>query len=382
MDRISAPNVVLGAGIIGSMAAYHLALAGEPVLVVEQFSLGHDRGSSHGAARIIRHSYADPVYARLMPWAFRMWREFEADCGCPVYLRTGGVSIAAAGSAYAAAVAANLRELDVPHLRATGRIWNRLHPVFQLPDDADCVFEPDAGLLAADQARALAIEVARQRLGERLRILAQTPIERIDLDGAQPILRGPDLEIQARRLIVAAGGWVDRLLPGLPRTRKVTRQQVLFFRPGDTVPFSIGRFPIFITMGLGPDLAFYGMPACLGMAVKVARHGGPETGPGKEDRSIDAAYIECVRAFLRAAIPALADAPIDRTETCLYTVDDQEHFQLDFYPGRADVVVASPCSGHGFKFACLTGKAAVELACLGASQFHRPEWRWDGFAQP
>ncbi len=108
METIEAPNVVVGAGAMGAAAAYHLARRGEPVLLVEQFAIGHDRGSSHGAARITRHSYADPRYARLMPAAFRAWRELEADAGESLYMRTGGVSFSPPGSDYAARVAASL----------------------------------------------------------------------------------------------------------------------------------------------------------------------------------------------------------------------------------------------------------------------------------
>src|SRR5258707_6344844 len=92
MQHLHARNVVLGAGAMGSAASYHLAARGEPVLLVEQFRLGHDRGSSHGAARIARHSYDDPGYARLMVDAFRAWRELEAEAGRNLFLRTGGVS--------------------------------------------------------------------------------------------------------------------------------------------------------------------------------------------------------------------------------------------------------------------------------------------------
>ncbi|MGB0068409.1 MAG: FAD-dependent oxidoreductase, partial [Isosphaeraceae bacterium] len=52
MQRIATRNVIIGAGAMGSAAAYRLARRGEPVLLIEQFPLGHDRGSSHGAARI------------------------------------------------------------------------------------------------------------------------------------------------------------------------------------------------------------------------------------------------------------------------------------------------------------------------------------------
>ena len=132
MEHIEAKHVIIGAGAMGSAAAYHLARRGEPVVLIEQFALGHDRGSSHGAARITRHSYADPAYARLMPAAFRAWRELEADAGESLYIRTGGVSFSPAAVDYAARVAANLRELDVPHWHASGRAWNQRHPAFAL----------------------------------------------------------------------------------------------------------------------------------------------------------------------------------------------------------------------------------------------------------
>jgi len=74
------------------------------------------------------------------------------------------------------------------------------------------------------------------------------------------------------------------------------------------------------------------------------------------------AYREIVRGFLRNHIPALAGAPIDPAETCLYTVAPDEHFLGDFLPGRSDVIVASPCSGHGFKFSCLIGQVLADMA--------------------
>jgi sarcosine oxidase len=161
MQHLHARNVVVGAGAMGASAAYHLARRGEPVLLVEQFAPGHDRGSSHGAARITRHSYADPHYARLMPEAFRAWRELEADAGQNLYVRTGGVSLCPPGVDYVGRVAANLEAIDVPCRRMTGRALRRAYPVFGIPDDTDVVFEPDAGMLAA--ARSVAIEVALAR---------------------------------------------------------------------------------------------------------------------------------------------------------------------------------------------------------------------------
>ena len=67
MTTRTVKNVVLGAGAMGSAAAYQLARRGEPVVLVEQFGLGHDRGSSHGAARITRRVTVNPELVRKAP---------------------------------------------------------------------------------------------------------------------------------------------------------------------------------------------------------------------------------------------------------------------------------------------------------------------------
>ena len=54
-------TVVIGAGAMGSAAAWWLARRGREVLLVEQFDRGHTKGSSHGGSRIFRYAYADPA---------------------------------------------------------------------------------------------------------------------------------------------------------------------------------------------------------------------------------------------------------------------------------------------------------------------------------
>jgi sarcosine oxidase len=378
MERIDTKHLIIGAGAVGAAAAYHLARRGEPVLLIEQFSLGHDRGSSHGAARITRHSYADARYARLMPAAFQAWKDLEADAGKPVYIRTGGVSFCDQGEDYVSCVTANLRELGIPHRLFTGRDWNTANPAFAIPSSDDVVFEPDAGILAAAKAVALQIELARHHGGAKTQVVAGTPVRGIDLGGARPVVHTETHVITAARLIVAAGAWVGRLLPALAVPLHVTRQQVLYFRPSEPAPFQIGQFPVFIYKGTGGANAFYGMPEFQGLGVKVARHFGPEVDPDEHDRVVGDDYRRAVREFLSAHIPALAAAPIDLTEVCLYTVAPDDQFQVDFLPGRSDVVVASPCSGHGFKFSCLIGRVLADLATCGESPLGIECWKIDG----
>jgi sarcosine oxidase len=310
-----------------------------------------------------------------MPEAFRAWEHLEADAGEELFIRTGGVSFSPSGVDYAGQVAANLKDLNVPHWRGSGKAWNQRNSAFALPADYDVVFEPDAGMLRASRAVALQVELARIHGADKTKVLDQTPVQRIDLTGPRPIVVTGSAQIVAERLIVSAGAWVTRLLPELPVPLKVTRQQVLYFRPKDPNPFRIGRFPVFIFKGVGEEDAFYGMPEFQHMGVKAARHAGPECDPNAVDRVVSADYTSIVRQFLHRHIPALADAAIDLAEICLYTVAPDDQFLVDFLPGRSDVIVASPCSGHGFKFSCLIGRILADLATAGTSELAIEPWK-------
>jgi sarcosine oxidase len=375
MEHTHARYVVLGAGAMGSATAYHLARRGEPVTLVEQFAVGHDRGSSHGAARITRHSYADVRYARLMPEAFRAWRQLEADAGQNLYLRTGGVSFSPPGVDYVSQVTDSLEAIGVPHRRMTGARLNRCIPAFRVPDDTDAVFEPDAGMLAAARIVRTQVALAREFGGQKTRVVENCRVQRIDLEADRPTLVTDGGPIVADRLVVTAGTWTSKLFPDWPVPLRPTRQQVLYFRAADPAPFRPGRFPVFIFKGRDELDAFYGMPEFDGLGVKVARHGGPETDPDRPELDVGEDYREGVRDFLRGCLPALAEAPIDLTEVCLYNVAPDEQFQVGSPAGRADVVVASPCSGHGFKFACLVGRVLADLASHGFTDIDIDPWR-------
>ena len=225
-------------------------------------------------------------------------------------------------------------------------------------------------------SRALEVEVAQAwRLGPETRVLEGVVVHSIDLDATRPTLVTDRGTIVTDRLIVAAGAWTGRLIPGLADRLRPTRQVVFYLRPVDTTCYEIGRFPVFISVGAGPLDAFYGMPSGLGCGVKVARHGGPPTDPDRDGGEPTEADLATVRTFLRSCLPALAEAPVDRVETCLYTMAPDDHFQVGTLAGRSDVVVASPCSGHGFKFSCLVGSILADLALKGQTEHDITAWQ-------
>ena len=121
METIETRNVIIGAGAMGSAAAYHLAKRGEPVVLIEQFELGHSRGSSHGAARITRHSYADrpirPADAVGIP---RLERARGRRRRGPLYPHRRRLLLARRRRLCSAG-RRQPQELGVPHWHGTGR---------------------------------------------------------------------------------------------------------------------------------------------------------------------------------------------------------------------------------------------------------------------
>lgn len=375
MRRLSTDYLVLGAGAAGTAAAYHLARRGERVTLVEQFAIGHDRGSSHGPSRIIRYSYADPAYARLMPAAFTAWRDLEADAGEAVYVRTGGVSLCRPHLDYVARVAGALAGLGVPHRRMTGADLRRSAPTFRVADDEDVVAEPDIGILAAGRIVRLQAELAVRHGRGRAELIEGLRARRLDLDGDRPAVIADGLAIEARRLVVAAGPWTARLLPGLGVPLAVTRQVVAHLRPADPGPYAVGRFPVFIRKLEADHEALYGLPDYAGAGVKVAlHHVGPPADPDSPGGGVDPAEPARIAAALAEVLPELAAAPVDSAGACLYTVAPGEDFLVGPLPGRPDVAVATACSGHGFKFANLVGRILADYAQRGGTDLDVAGW--------
>ena len=65
--------VIIGGGAVGVSALYHLAKRGVKALGIDRFPPGHDRGSSHGATRIIRLAYMEhPDYVPLLRRSYEL----------------------------------------------------------------------------------------------------------------------------------------------------------------------------------------------------------------------------------------------------------------------------------------------------------------------
>jgi len=341
--------VVVGAGVAGLSAAWRLAAAGREVVVLERFALGHDRGSSHGATRIFRFAYADPVYVRLARAALPLWRELEDVTGSEILRVTGGLD-AGPGEALDAissaldACGAAAEVLDAPETR-------RRFPWLTL-GETPALFSRDTGVLAA--ARALdALANAARAGGADIR--EERPVRSLSIEGDGVAIETDAGAIRARRCVVAAGAWANELLAPLDFAipLRVTREQVFYFRgPDDVVPF--------IHHG---ELSRYCVPAFAGAAgIKVAEHmtGEPTSAEGRSF-DMDPEGAARVAAYVEGTLPGCDPEPV-ALETCLYSNTPDEGFVLD---AVGPLIVSSACSGHGFKFGPIVGEI---LAGLGTGR--------------
>ena len=136
---------VVGAGLLGSATARALAARGVPVVLFEQFGLGHDRGSSHGATRIFRCSYPDPDYVRMAVLAGEAWDRLAADAGEELMVRTGGLDAGPGAQDCAAALA----ECEVEHAWLTAGQVRDAYPGIAVRSGERMLFQPDSGVCLA-----------------------------------------------------------------------------------------------------------------------------------------------------------------------------------------------------------------------------------------
>ena len=334
---------VVGAGVMGASTAYSLARDGASVALIEQFTLGHKRGSSHGASRIFRLSYPDALYVEMAQRSLALWRELESEAGEDLLTTTGGLDTGKALDEHTRA----LEECGAPYEIIDGAEVARRWSSVRLPEGSPALFQPDAGIVAADRSVACFARLARER-GALL--LEEETVAALEPSSERVRVVTSSGEVSVGAVVVAAGAWARGLLAGagIELDTRPTRETVAYFRCAGAAP------PTLVEWG---DPSVYGLPSP-GQGIKVGEHiAGPTTDPDQPGR-VDQAAVTRLEAWVARRYPG-AEASSRHAETCLYTNTPDEHFVLERH-GR--VVVGSPCSGHGFKFAPLIGRRLAALA--------------------
>jgi sarcosine oxidase len=355
---------VVGLGAMGSAALDAVARRGLRAVGIERFEPGHDRGSSHGATRIIRLGYFEhPSYVPLVREAYRLWRDIEARSGHTLLHVTGIIEIGPPDGPLVRGTLQSSHRHDLPHAVLDAAALMQRWPAFCVPSHFVGVFQPDGGFLAAEpavhtQVKLAAAAGAAIRTGET--------VQAIEPRGQGVRIRTDRGTINAAKAIIAAGPWLTTLVSDLAVPLHVTRQVIGWFEAAEKRLFSMEEFPVFILESRHG--MHYGFPLYGRSGVKVAKHHHRDTPVDPEacDRTVVDDDERLIRSALADHIPA-ANGRLLAATTCLYTNTPDGDFILDRLPSHPAIIVASPCSGHGFKFAPVVGQILADLAQTGTT---------------
>src|SRR5215212_5427520 len=341
--------IVVGLGGMGSATAYQLVGRGKKVLGLERHTPAHDRGSSHGGSRLIRQAYfEDPAYVPLVLRAYELWERLEAETGQDLMTLCGGLMLGRRGSKV---------------------LEGSLRSALEHDPETVALYEGRAGFVGPEAT-------ITAHLGRAATLGAELHFEEPVLSwGVSPSedrvrVKTPVATYEAERLVITAGAWAPALLADLSLPLQPERRVIYWFEPeGGTEPFLPGSFPVFIwepddgnTFSCFPLLA-----GERGVKTVFFRAGGVPCTPETLDRQVRDEEIEFMREYLDEYVPSLAGRCLE-TVVCMYTNTPDEHFIIDQYPGHPQVSFASPCSGHGYKFASVVGEILADLAADGATR--------------
>ncbi|MEQ8768277.1 MAG: N-methyl-L-tryptophan oxidase [Planctomycetota bacterium] len=358
--------IIIGAGVIGSSAAWRFARRGHRVLLLEQHTLGHDRGSSHGESRIIRLSYDEPLYTERMPRAYELWGELERASEKNLVHTIGGVDLGSSDVPSWRATRDTLEQFEITFEELDRDALSKRFPQFRTDENESALWQAETGILPATLCVRTLIEAAMDR-GAKVR--EQCRVQEISADGDRVQVTVNGETIEAGHLVVAAGGWSGPLLErlGLKLPLEVTEEFVAYFRPNDPSDYQPERFPVFIRH---EEEFVYGFPIFDRPLVKVAlHHAGEKTTAEGRIFEADIDVLDRLEAWVEARLPGLLPAAVD-VETCLYTNTPDRDFIVDRHPDHERLLIAAGFSGHGFKFGPWIGEALVDMVEGGSGAPH------------
>ncbi|CAL4098866.1 unnamed protein product, partial [Meganyctiphanes norvegica] len=357
--------VVVGAGIIGSSAAYHLAKRGKNTVLLDQFPIPHNRGSSGGHSRIIRQAnYGDPAVTPIMKAAYSKWMELQTMADTTLYRPAPLLFVADGESPESVATykrgLESVRQCGYQPKEMTITDANAMYKT-KFPNSYIAMVDPTAGVLLADKCVYTYQHLFKEHGGK---ILDTWPVTDIvpgsNYSSTSVEIFGPRGRIRARALVICPGAWAGNILPliGIHLPLRVEKILVQYWRHLDS---DIPEY-VLVDCRTEDDL-YYGLPDTdYPGYMKVCYHGGPVVDPNKRDQGDLSEVRKKMRSYISQYIPSL-DPNCAIEEPCMYTITPDWDFVLDRHPVHHNIVFAAGFSGTGFKLAPVCGEALARLTC-------------------
>ena len=371
--------IVVGLGAMGAAALYQASVRGASVLGIDRFDPPHTQGSSHGDTRITRQAIGEgDMYMPFIQRSNAIWRQLEAISGHELFIESGGLIISPKNAGAGFHVQGDFIELSaaiaqqygIPHqLLSADQVAERF-PLLRPRAQDHAYFEPGAGVLRPERCISTQLDLARQA-GATIHTNERVTGYETRADGVTVTTELGSY--QADKVILAAGAWIADLLPETSRTGiRVCRQVIHWFEAEDISHFYPENLPFVIWIGdrLEDFWSTFPVPRDgIGGVKFVTEQYITSSHPDAINREVTAE--ESADMYQRLTLPRLKGVRdnLIQAEVCMYTVTADEHFVIDCHPATERVVIASPCSGHGFKHSAAVGETLVQLALDGETEF-------------
>lgn len=368
---MNADVIVIGLGAMGSAACYQLARRGASVIGIDRYSPPHSFGSTHGETRITRQAIGEgEQFVPLALRSYQIWRELESETGADLLTITGGLIMSAhsqhslhGNADFLETTIAAAKKFEIGHRVLNATQIAEEFPQFVLTGNERGYYEDAAGFLRPENCVTTQLNLAEE-LGAKL--LRNERVMQIEKTGTGVDVITKRGKYSAATVIISAGPWVNEFVPNLPEGLFKVYRQVLYWFDVSAVAeqYVVGKFPIFIwSFGRWRDDYVYGFPAIDGPegGLKIASEDYLETTlPDTADRNVSPAETaKMFETYVSGKLNGVGERCV-RSAVCHYTVTPNSNFVID----RLDdnVILASPCSGHGFKHSAAIGETLAELA--------------------
>ncbi len=376
--------VIVGAGIVGLSTAYALLAHGvKNVTVLEQETVDHRRGTSHGISRLLRFEYgSDIFYSEMVRLSLSRWKQLELAAQRTLYTRTGLLVLGAEGDKFTQPSFHAMRTLEMPVERLSRQLCNQRFPQFTSHSNDIITYNSEAGILHASTCLHTLKEMVTDLGGTIYESCRVTDLAYGIQSRPVRIHTSTGDELTAERVVLATGPWVHRLLANLHLPVRLTRQYLLYFAGLPFSSFGINIFPAFITNDL------YGFPlhptsnsATGPYWLKAASHAFGKPADPDDILPPDEQVIANIAGKLRNLLPALRNARLSQVDSCMYDVTPDEGFILDYLPHDPRIVFATGLTGHGFKFGPLLGEFLCSMVCNTPPPLELGRFRLARFSQ-